>query len=32
MVLTKKNVLANHDIINKLNNAMDDPETEMQKQ
>ena len=28
-VLTKKNILANHDLIDKLNNAMDDPESEM---
>ena len=29
MVLTQKNILNNHDLINKLNNAMDDPESEM---
>ena len=28
-VLTKKNILTNCDLINKLNNAMDDPESEM---
>ena len=28
-VLTKKNILTNHDLIDKLNNAMDDPESEM---
>ena len=28
-ILTKKNVLTNHDLINKLNNAMDDPESEI---
>ena len=28
-VLTKKNILTNHDLINKLNNAMDGPESEM---
>ena len=27
--MTKKNILTNHDLINKLNNAMDDPELEM---
>ena len=28
-VLTKKNILTNHYLIDKLNNAMDDPESEM---
>ena len=28
-VLTKKNILTNHDLIDKLNNSMDDPEPEM---
>ena len=28
-VLTKKNILTNHDLIDKLNNAMDDPKSEM---
>ena len=28
-VLTKKNILTNHDLIDKLNNAMDDPELEI---
>ena len=28
-VSTKKNVFTNHDLIDKLNNAMDDPESEM---
>ena len=28
-VSTKKNVSTNHDLIDKLNNAMDDPESEM---
>ena len=27
--MTKKNILTNHDLIDKLNNAMDDPESEM---
>ena len=28
-ILTKKNILTNHDLIDKLNNAMDEPELEM---
>ena len=28
-VLTKKNILTNHDLIDKLNNAMDGPDSEM---
>ena len=28
-VLTKKNILTNHDLIDKLSNDMDDPESEM---
>ena len=28
-VLTKKNILTNHDLIGKLNNAINDPESEM---
>ena len=27
--MTKKNILTNHDLIDKLNNAMDDPESEI---
>ena len=27
--MTKKNILTNHDLLDKLNNAMDDPESEM---
>ena len=27
--MTKKNILTNHDLIDKLNNATDDPESEM---
>ena len=27
--MTKKNILTNHDLIDKLNNAMDDPELEI---